>query len=637
MLPIGAGEPPHRRTRGSDRLRKGTSSAKGPKGRKPQDDAREAGQHNLGNREDGTGRQSETAQEALSTCDELSEEMKQISLGGIPFARMREDDAYYVDKTLLIKDILSTDATGVYLFTRPRRFGKTTNLSMLDAFFNEKYKGNTWFDGLEISKYPEYEKFKNAFPVIHLDMRASKSDTYGEFIRGMNSVVAAAFEPHRYLLESDDLRKPVRDLFSMLDDRNAPEGSLKEAIFLLSGALKKYGGKNAVILIDEYDCAVNDSFGEESHRPMVKFLRGFLGQALKSNPSLEMAYMTGIMQIAKESIFSELNNLKVNNIFSKRSDERFGFTEPEVRTILDDSGCPDKFELIKEWYDGYRFGDAEVYNPFSIMNFVSEDCQLGSYWVDSGKDVLIKDMLESITAEKYTNILALATGGSIKSDLDAEFPYEAIKKSGKPLYSLMVLSGYLKAVPTDETDSEGNKLFEISLPNEEVRKIVSKMMKAVYPLDTDDYSDFCKAILDEDAKGMEKVLVRVMNGASYINLNEATYAAVIMTLTYSLSKRYRIKLEVPEGKGRVDIEFYPKVPDIPPMIFELKVADEEKDLDTKVAEAFAQIHDREYYNGMEGRIILVGMAFWNKVPKIEIGSVMNGDGFALSDKKAGRA
>ncbi len=213
------------------------------------------------------------------------------------------------------------------------------------------------------------------------------------------------------------------------------------------------------------------------------------------------------------------------------------------------------------------------------------------------------------------------------------FPYEAIEKSGRPLYSLMVMSGYLKAVPTND---QGKKLFELSIPNEEVRGIVRDMMETVYPLDTSDFSAFCEAILDEDAKEMEKVLVRVMNGASYINLNEATYAAVIMTLTYSLSKKYRVKLEAPDGTGRVGIEFYPKIPNVPPMIFELKVAARKKDLSARVAEAFEQIHDREYYNWMEGRVILVGMAFWNKVPKIEIGSIMNGDGFALSDMKAGR-
>ncbi len=569
-----------------------------------------------------------------SSCDESSEEMKQVDTGGLSFANLRKKDKYYVDKTLLIKDILSSNDSGVYLFTRPRRFGKTTNLTMLDAFFNIEYKGNTWFDGLEISNYPEYEDFKNAFPIIHIDLGGAKAETYESFIDGMRDAVSFCFEPHRYLLDSPDLRAPVRNLFESLDDETIAESKLKTSVKWLSLALTAHFDKNPIILIDEYDSAVSDAFGTESHKPMMDFLSEFLYYSVKGNPYKQMAYMTGIMQITKQSIFSGANNFRVNNVFSTRSDERFGFTESEVKKILEESGHPDKFDLAKEWYDGYRFGDAEVYNPFSIMSFVSEDCHESDYWADSGKDALIRDMLENISTENYTGIIELVVGGSIKSSLISTFPYEAIEKSGEPLYSLMVMSGYLKAVPTDD---QGNKLFELSIPNEEVRGIVSDMMKVVYPLDTNDLTAFSKAVLDEDAREMEKVLVRVMDGASYVNLNEATYAAVIMTLTYSLSKRYRVKLEAPDGTGRVDLEFYPKVPGIPPMIFELKVAARKKDLPAKVAEAFEQIHDREYYNGMEGRVILVGMAFWNKVPKIEVGSVMNGDGFALCDEKAGRA
>ncbi len=566
----------------------------------------------------------------------MPEEMKQIDTGGLSFAELRKEDKYYVDKTLLIKDVLDSNNRGVYLFTRPRRFGKTTNLTMLDAFFNINYKGNTWFDGLEISKHPEFEKYKSAFPVVYIDLKDTRADTYEEYIQKLRTALRILFDRHRYLLDSECMHDDDRMIFNRVLLKTTETGEIQDCIPFLCRKLETHHGRKVVVLIDEYDRAVSDAFGTESHQPIMHLLGDIMSAALKSNDSLQIAYVTGIMQITKQSIFSGANNFKVNNIFSKKSDERFGFTEAEVKRILEESGHPDKFGLAKEWYDGYCFGNAEVYNPFSIMNFVSEDCSESDYWADSGKDILIKDMLKSITTDTYADIMSLATGGSIKSNLIATFPYEAIRKSGTPLYSLMAMSGYLKAIPTDETDLEGNKLFEISLPNEEVRRIVSKMMKAVYPLDTSDFSTFCKAILDEDAKQMEKVLVRVMNGASYINLNEATYAAVIMTLTHSLSKTYRVKLEVPEGKGRVDIEFYPKVSDIPPMIFELKVADEEKDLDAKVAEAFKQIHDREYYNGMEGRIILVGMAFWNKVPKIEIGSVMNGDGFALSDKKARR-
>ena len=576
------------------------------------------------------------ADKGLSTCNELTQEMKQASLRGRSFAAMREKDRYYVDKTLLIKDLIDAEDDGVFLFTRPRRFGKTTNLTMLDAFFNLEYKGNTWFDGLEISKHPKYDAYKNAFPVVHIDLKDTVASSYSEYVQLMKITLRKLFSKYRYLLDSECMYEDDKKVFDQILAMTIDDSLISYCIPFLCEKLEAYHGSKAVVLIDEYDRAVSDAFGTESHRPMMDLLGKVMSAVLKSNETVQMAYVTGVMQIAEHSIFSGLNNITINNVFSEQSDERFGFTEAEVRKILEDSGYSDKFELAKRWYDGYRFGDAEVYNPYSIMKFISNGCDAYPYWIQRGKDVLIKDMLNSITPEKCTDIMSLVTGGSIESNLTDAFQYEAIEKSGGPLYSLMVMSGYLKAAPADDSCIRGFGPYNLSIPNEEVRMLIDDMMKTVYPLDTSDFSAFCKAILDEDAKEMEKVLIRVMNGASYINLNEATYAAVIMTLTYSLSKKYKVKLEVPEGKGRVDIEFYPKIPDIPPMIFELKVAGEEKDLDAKVAEAFEQIHDREYYNGMEGRVILVGMAFWNKVPKIEVGSVMNGDGFALSDEKAGR-
>ena len=556
--------------------------------------------------------------------------MKQISLGGLSFAEIREDDKYYVDKTLLIKDILGTDDRGVYLFTRPRRFGKSMNLSMLDAFLNMRYKGNTWFDGLAISDYPEFESYKNAFPVIHIDLGNAKADTYEGFIDGMRVAVGTCFESHRYLLEDDHLRPSIRKLFDSLEDMSTAESILIRSILILSRTLMDRFGVKPIILIDEYDAAVSDAFGSESHEPMMSFLRSMMYASIKGNPYRGMVYVTGVMQIAKQSIFSDLNNIVVNNVLSKRSDERFGFTESEVKTILDDYGFGDRFNIAKTWYDGYRFGDAEVYNPFSIMYFIDQGCEPKSYWVNSGRDVLIRDLLKSITSEKYTEIMKLVTGGSILSALIEAFPYEAIKSSGQPLYSLMVMSGYLNAVPTGEMDISNSPIYRLSIPNEEVRGLVGGLMMSVYPVDTDDFALFNRAVLEEDAHTMERTLTRIMSGASYLNLKESTYQAVVMTLVHSLSRRYGVKVEAPAGQGRVDILLSPRNRGDPCIIFELKVAEKEKDLDARVDEAFEQIHDRRYYEGMEGRVVLIGMAFWNKVPKVRIGSVMNGDGFAVS-------
>ena len=565
--------------------------------------------------------------------------MKQIDLGDRSFAELRENKMYYVDKTGLIKDILDSNRFGVYLFTRPRRFGKTVNLSMLDAFFNIAYDGNNWFDDLEISKYPEYYAYKNTFPVIHIDLGIVNADCYEEFLAGMRKSVRDAFEPHRYLLGWSELSDTMKSLFDIFGSETIPlsPDMLKFSINNLSEALTRYHRKKPVILIDEYDRAVSNAFGEESHKEIMSFLEKFAYASIKGNPNKQMVYMTGVMQIAKQSIFSGLNNVVVNNIFSKKSDERFGFTEEEVKSILTDFGFSDKFEIAKKWYDGYRFGDAEVYNPYSIMNFVSQNCLEKPYWVDSGRDVLIKDLLNSITAEKYTDIMKLVTGGSIESDLMDSFPYEVIKKSGEPLYSLMVMAGYLNAVPIEDTDIYGNELFELSIPNEEVRRLVGRLMKTVYPIDTDDFALFNKAILDENAQMMEKTLTRIMAGASYLNLKENTYQAVIMTLIHTLSNRYRVKVEVPEGQGRVDILLDPLVHEEPHIIFELKVAKKKSDLNSRVDEAIEQIHDREYYNGMAGRVILIGIAFWNKIPKVKIDSVMNGDGSAISDADVERS
>ena len=431
----------------------------------------------------------------------------------------------------------------------------------------------------------------------------------------------------------------MKSLFDIFGSETIPlsPDMLKFSVNNLSEALTKYHGKQPVILIDEYDRAVSNAFGEESHKEIMSFLEKFMYASIKGNPNKQMVYITGVMQIAKQSIFSGLNNVVVNNIFSKKSDERFGFTEDEVKGILTDFGFSNRFEITKKWYDGYRFGDVEVYNPYSIMNFVSQNCLEKPYWVDSGRDVLIKDLLNSITVEKYTDVMKLVTGGSIETNLMDSFPYEVIKKSGEPLYSLMVMAGYLNAVPIGTTDIYGNELFELSIPNEEVRRLVGRLMKNVYPIDTDDFTLFNKAILDENAPVMEKTLTRIMAGASYLNLKENTYQAVIMTLIHTLSNRYRVKVEVPEGQGRVDVLLDPLVRGEPYIIFELKIAKKKSDLNSRVDEAIEQIHNREYYNGMAGRIILIGIAFWNKIPKVKIDSVMNGDGFAISDADVERA
>ena len=539
--------------------------------------------------------------------------MKQIDTCGLSFPNLREGNKYYVDKTLLIKDILDTNDNGVYLFTRPRRFGKTTNLSMLDAFFNIKYKGNTWFDKLEISKYPEYEKFKNAFPVVSINLKDTKSNNKEFFVEQLKYVLKKVFMEHYYLLRSDVLMDFEKEFFDKVLREEVSEMKMLNCIPELCGYLRRYHGKNVIILIDEYDRAVSDAFGEESHREIMDFLGSFMSPILKNNENVQMAYVTGIMQITKESIFSGLNNLKVNNLFSEWSDERFGFTESEVRELLSYYDHPEKFDEAKEWYDGYRFGNAEVYNPFSIMNYVSEGFVPRLYWVNSGSDVPIKWLLERTNIDNFTKILTLVDGGNLTMRLDTSMTYSKIDSTKNGLYNLMVLAGYLKAVPAEDGK------YSVSIPNKEIMGVVGNMSEDICPVDTESFAKFNRAILDGDADKISSELQDILSVGSYYNLTtELHYEAVLMTILYEIIPSYDVRSDSESGNGRVDIILSPKKEGTPSVVIELKKVNSESELDSAASGAIDQIHEKRYYLNMHGKVILVGLAFWGKMPKAVI-------------------
>ena len=552
--------------------------------------------------------------------------MKQIDTSGLSFIRLREEDMYYVDKSLLIKDIIESNRCGIYLFTRPRRFGKTTNLSMLDAFFNIKYKGNAWFDDLAISQFPEFEGYRNAYPVISLNMKNAKAPDYEGFLDAMRTVILDALKKHLYLLDYNGLTPDEHMLFDALFSRSASSEQLRSSIGHLSNILERYHEKKVIILIDEYDRAVSDMFGEESHRPIMEFLGEFMNYSLKNNDSVQMAYVTGIMQIAKESIFSDLNNIIVDNIFSTISDERFGFTETEVKQILSYYGHPERFEEVKQWYDGYRFGDAEVYNPFSVMSYIMRGFKPSSYWVNSGGDAVLRWMLGRINGSNFSRILGLVEGGSLRTDLTSSLRYASINTRDVPLYSLMVMSGYLKAVPAE------NGQYDLSVPNREVAMMIDELMKDMIPIDEDLFLDFNRAVLDCDAVKMTSFLQAILMEGSYLNLNaENSYSLVLMTLMHALTKRYEVKTEYETGNGRADIVLKPRYEGTTSMIFELKKVDSDDLLDRGVEDALDQIRDKRYHMGMPGKVALIGMSFFGKIPKVAVEIVDNGpDGFSYA-------
>ncbi|MCQ2085123.1 MAG: AAA family ATPase, partial [archaeon] len=287
--------------------------------------------------------------------------MKSLPIGIQDFKELRSDNFYYVDKSMLIGQILDQNKRGVFLYTRPRRFGKSLNLSMIDAFFNIKYKGNKWFDGLGISNHPEYDAYRNAFPVISIDLRLDDVPDFDSFIESYNKKLFWLFRSFGYLSESTSLDDASRNLYRKLYCGGKTVVDSMNALADLCSMLEIHHGTKVVVLIDEYDNAVNNISDSELRREVLSFIRGVLSPLLKGNSSLQMGVVTGIMQIAKENIFSGLNNLYINNILSERFDEMYGFTDDEVRQICTDYGQPEKFAEAKEWYDGYRFGNADIY------------------------------------------------------------------------------------------------------------------------------------------------------------------------------------------------------------------------------------------------------------------------------------
>ncbi len=532
--------------------------------------------------------------------------MKQLPVGVQNFIELRKTDKYYVDKSMLIGRILSQNDLGVYLYTRPRRFGKSLNLSMLDAFFNIKYKGNTWFDGLEISEHPEYDRYRNAFPVINLDLKETDSKTAEGFFLNMNGAILGAFKEHLYLRDSGILTEDEENLFRGLMNYNVVPEILRKSLKVLSEALERYHGSKAVVLIDEYDNAANKTDDSDLRQNMVDFIGKLLSDTLKGNNSLQIGIVAGIMQIVKADIFSGVNNLSVNDITDAEFDEMFGFTNEEVKQICADYGHPEKFEEAKEWYDGYRFGDVDIYNPWSILNYVRKNFKPDCYWLGTGSSDIITNIIMRADDELTDNLRILGSGGSIEHEITTMLTSDDLNDP-ETAYSLMAISGYLKAIP------KGNE-YELSIPNRELFAAFSKMISTGALRMRNGYGklkNFTDAVMSNDTQTMKSTLYDLIVFMSSRVLNdEHSYQAFITGMLMSLCGNYDIKADFENGKGYYDIMMTKKKGNSPNIVIELKRSEN----DAKAA--LQQIKDRDYAHGLEGKTILYGIAFSGKEPFI---------------------
>lgn len=559
-----------------------------------------------------------------------NEEKKPLPIGISDYVRA-QSEYYYVDKTLLIKDFLDRKPL-VSLFTRPRRFGKTLNMDMLRVFF-EISKENTGkhFEDKAIWKCgEEYRSHQGKYSVIFLTFKDVKFDTWEATIDKIKGLLQEEYGRHQELLASDKLSAYEKEYFGKILDSSANEVELTSALERLSKMLTSHYGKAPIIIIDEYDTPIQEGYAKDFYEEIIGFMRNFFSGAFKDNKNLSYGFLTGILRIAQESIFSGLNNLTVNSVMDEEYDRYFGFTEDEVEQMLDYYGVSEKEAELKEWYDGYLFGKEEIYNPWSVINYISKGCIPQAYWVNTGKNEVLEDVLKVATDDITERLYSLLQGERVIARIDQNVVYRSLTEEPANIYSLLLVAGYLKT-PTKELQGDGSYLCEVSIPNKEIaavykNEILSHLLQ-IGAISRTTANKIAESLYANDDRKLQGAIAEYMDKAIsfYDAGTESFYHGLMLGLIALMDNRYKIKSNRESGDGRYDISMFPKEERNPGIIMELKwkKALSTEELDRLAEDAFAQIEDMRYDSEMkeEGikEILKFGIAFTGKKVCIKTG------------------
>ena len=559
-----------------------------------------------------------------------NEEKKPLPIGISDYVRA-QSEYYYVDKTLLIKDFLDRKPL-VSLFTRPRRFGKTLNMDMLRVFF-EISKENTgkYFEDKAIWKCgEEYRSHQGKYPVIFLTFKDVKFDTWEATIDKIKGLLQEEYGRHQELLASDKLSAYEKEYFGKILDSSANEVELTSALERLSKMLTSHYGKAPIIIIDEYDTPIQEGYAKDFYEEIIGFMRNFFSGAFKDNKNLSYGFLTGILRIAQESIFSGLNNLTVNSVMDEEYDRYFGFTEDEVEQMLDYYGVVEKEADLKDWYDGYLFGKEEIYNPWSVINYISKGCIPQAYWVNTGKNEVLEDVLKVATDDITERLYSLLQGESVIARIDQNVVYRSLTEDAANIYSLLLVAGYLKT-PKKELQGDGSYLCEVSIPNKEIaavykNEILSHLLQ-IGAISRTTANKIAESLYANDDRKLQGAIAEYMDKAIsfYDAGTESFYHGLMLGLIALMDNRYKIKSNRESGDGRYDISMFPKEERNPGIIMELKwkKALSTEELDRLAEDAFAQIEDMRYDSEMkeEGikEILKLGIAFTGKKVCIKTG------------------
>lgn len=562
-----------------------------------------------------------------------------LPVGIDDFRKLRESHFYYVDKTRLIEQLL-LNWSEVTLFTRPRRFGKTLNMSMLKSFFDIG-TDKALFDGLYISGNKDLcDEYMGKYPVIFLSLKGVEGLTYEEAFEAFVRIMGKEVNRVSFLADSDKLtqieREQYKGLTIMKNGRLAfDKEKLISSLQLLSQLLYKHYGKKVVILIDEYDVPLDKAFQNGYYNEMVSLIRGLFGQALKTNEFLQFAVLTGCLRISKESIFTGLNNFKVMSITDSRFDEQFGFTDEEVRKLLSDYGMDSHFDEVKEWYDGYHFGKADVYCPWDVINHADHlrddsDAKPQTYWINSSGNSLVRRLINRADSSTKDEIERLIAGEAIEKVIRQDLTYDEIENSIDNIWSVLFTTGYLTKIGEVKLADSESYAYKLVIPNKEVREVfvlqIQEWFKAVVANDNDTMKLLSKAILDKDETILARQLNIVMGRMISIldtkapdDMKENFYHGLLLGLLRGSNPDWLIKSNRESGDGFSDILIKPENPDLG-IVIEVKYAKEFKGLDAACDVAMAQIKQKSYDETLrdEGRcdILAYGIAFCRKRCKV---------------------
>ncbi|MCD7745462.1 MAG: ATP-binding protein [Lachnospiraceae bacterium] len=529
---------------------------------------------------------------------------KSIAIGLQDFEKVRRHDAFYVDKTQFIADWwLSND--DVTLITRPRRFGKTLTVSMVEQFFSIDCAGSGLFNDLKIWSYEKMRALQGSYPVISLSFSDIKENSYAQVRGKLCESIVDLYNHYDFLAEGDLLNEREKEYFNKVSSK-MEDSEISIAIRRLSGYLYKYYHQKVILLLDEYDTPMLEAFTGGYWNELTSFMRSLFNATFKNNPYMERAILTGITRISKESIFSDLNTLKVVTTTSEEYADCFGFTESEVFAALDDYGFSDKKQDVRDWYDGFSFGSMTgIYNPWSILNFLDTG-RLEPYWANTSSNTLTNTLIRSGSKDIKIAFEALLHGSTIKTRIDEQIVYSQLLEKESSIWSLFLASGYLKVVNKEFDLQTGRSVYELSLTNREVRIMFEDLIHCWFSDYDSNYNDFVKSMLQNDKKAMNVYMSRVaLNTFSFFDAGnkpseesepERFYHGFVLGLIVDLADRYAIQSNRESGLGRYDVILEPKNTDSLAFIIEFKVfdPDEESSLTDTVQRALRQIEDKKY-------------------------------------------